>query len=199
MRVGLNWFRAHPVLPLLAVVVSTFAFCQTAVLSVLVIYGRSVLHLTKASYGLFLAVGAIGDVGGSLLAHRAHAHFGAARATCLAGMAAAAGYLILGTTSNTGVAATGYAFEAVAVALGNVATMSLRLRVIPTELFGRVNNAFRMCVLGVMPLGALAGGVLRARFGLRTTFLIAGVTQLSLIFLLARRLIAEVRMVVSGG
>jgi MFS family permease len=199
MRVGLNWFRAHHVLPLLAVVVSTFAFCQTAVLSVLVIYGRSVLHLTKASYGLFLAVGAIGDVGGSLLAHRAHAHFGAARAICLAGMAAAAGYLILGATSNTGVAATGYAFEAVAVALGNVATMSLRHRVIPSELFGRVNNAFRMCVLGVMPLGALAGGVLAARFGLRTTFLIAGVTQLSLIFLLARRLAAEVRLVVSGG
>jgi hypothetical protein len=50
-----------------------------------------------------------------------------------------------------------------------------------------------------MPLGALAGGVLAARFGLRTTFLIAGVTQLSLIFLLARRLTAEVRLVVSGG
>ena len=77
--------------------------------------------------------------------------------------------------------------------------MSLRHRVIPTELFGRVNNAFRMCVLGVMPLGALAGGVLTARFGLRTTFLIAGVTQVSLIALLARRLTVEVRSVASGG
>jgi predicted MFS family arabinose efflux permease len=195
MRIGLKWFRAHALVRLLAVVVGIFAFCQTAVLSVLVLYGRHVLRLSNAAYGVFLAVGAIGDVGGSLLAHRAHAHLGAARAIGLAGIAAAAGYLILAATSNAAIAVTGYALEAAAVALGNVATMSLRHRVIPTELFGRVNNAFRMCVLGMMPLGALAGGVLAARFGLPTTFLIAGVTQICLIAIILRRLTTEVRLV----
>jgi MFS family permease len=195
---GLHWFRTHALLRLLAVIVSTFAFCQTAVLSVLVLYGRYVLHLTKAGYGLFLAVGAIGDVVGSLLAHRAHARLGPGRAISLAGMAAAAGYLILAATSNSGIALTGYALEAVAVAVGNVATLSLRHQVIPAELFGRVNNTYRMCVYGVMPLGALAGGLLAARFGLHTTFLIAGVIQLSLVALAARRLTTEVRSATSG-
>jgi Transmembrane secretion effector len=68
VRVGLRWFRTHPPLGLIALVVSTFAFCQSAVISVLVLYGLHVLDLTKAGYGLFLAVGAIGDVLGSLLA-----------------------------------------------------------------------------------------------------------------------------------
>jgi predicted MFS family arabinose efflux permease len=198
MRIGLKWFRAHRLVRLLAFAVGTFAFCQTAVLSVLVLYGLHVLKLSKPGYGLFLALGAIGDVGGSLLAHRAHAHLGASRAICLAGVAAAAGYLILAFTSNIAVAAGGYALEAAAVALGNVATMSLRHRVIPTELFGRVNNAFRMCVLGMMPLGALAGGVLAARFGLHTTFLIAGVTQVCVIAVILRRLTGEVRLVAGG-
>jgi MFS family permease len=198
MRIGLRWFGGHRLVRLMAVLVGTFAFCQTAVLSVLVLYGLHVLKLTEAGYGLFLAVGAIGDVGGSLLAHRAHAHLGPARAISLAGMAAAAGYLILASTSNTYVAATGYILEAAAVAVGNVATMSLRHRVIPNELFGRVNNVFRMCVFGTMPLGALAGGVLAARFGLHTTFLIAGVTQVSLIALILRRLTAEIRLVPSA-
>jgi predicted MFS family arabinose efflux permease len=199
MRIGLRWFATHRLVRLLAVLVGTYAFCQTAVLSVLVLYGLRTLHLTKAGYGLFLAVGAVGDVGGSLAAHRAHAHLGPARATLLAGMAAAAGYLILAFTSNTGVAVFGYALEAAAVALGNVATMSLRHRVIPTELFGRVNNAFRMCVLGMMPLGALAGGVLAGQFGLRTTFLIAGLTQICVIAVILRRLTAEIRLVAAPG
>jgi MFS family permease len=198
VRAGLHWFRTHAPLRLLAVIVSTFAFCQTMVLSVLVLYGRYVLHLTKAGYGLFLAVGAVGDVVGSLVAHRAHARLGPARAISFAGVAAAAGYLILAATSGTGPAIIGYALEAVAVAVGNVATMSLRHRVIPAQLFGRVNNAFRMCVFGVMPLGALAGGLLAATFGLHTTFLIAGVIQLSLVALLAGRLAAEVRRCDSG-
>lgn len=199
VRAGLRWFGTHAVLRLVAVIVSTFAFCQTAVLSVLVLYGRYVLHLTKADYGLFLAVGAVGDVAGSLVAHRAHARLGPARAISFAGVAAAAGYLILAATSSAGTALIGYALEAVAVAVGNVATMSLRHQVIPAELFGRVNNAFRMCVFGVMPLGALAGGLLAARFGLHTTFLIAGVIQLSLVALLTRRLTAELRSATRGS
>jgi predicted MFS family arabinose efflux permease len=195
IRVGLKWFRAQPLIRLLAAIVASFAFCQTAVLSILVVYGLRELQLSKPDYGLFLAVGAVGDVGGSLLAHRIHAHLGATKAIFLAGVAAAAGYLLLASTTNVGAAVTGYALEAAAVALGNVTTMSLRHRIIPTELFGRVNNAFRMCVWGVVPLGALAGGVLASQSTLRTTFLIAGITQLTIIALIARRLAREVRKV----
>ena len=104
---------------------------------------------------------------------------------------AACGYLILASTSTPVVAVFGYGLEAVAVALGNVATLSARHRIIPTELFGRVNNLFRMCVLGVVPLGALAGGLLSTQFGLRTTFVVAGLVQLTLTALLGPRLSAQ--------
>ena len=192
LRVGLRWFRQHTLLRRLAAIVATFAFCQSAVLSVLVLYGLRVLHLTPAGYGVFLAVGAIGDVAGSLLARRAHAYLGPARAIVVAGTVAATGYLTLAATSDTGVALFGYALEATAVALGNVATVSLRQRLIPTELFGRVNNAFRTCVYGAIPVGALVGGFLTATVGLHAAFASAGLVQLLLIAVMARRLTPEI-------
>jgi hypothetical protein len=45
---GLRWFVRHPLLRLLAFVVSSFAFCQAVVLSVLVLYGLHTVHLGRA-------------------------------------------------------------------------------------------------------------------------------------------------------
>lgn len=191
VREGLAWFRRQRLLRLIAFTVTTLAFCQSAVLSILVLYGLQVLGLSDAGYGLFLAVGATGDVLGSLLAHRAHARLGPGRAILAASVAAATGYLILAATDNVVVAVVGFALEAVAVALGNVATLTLRHQIVPTELFGRVNNAFRMCVFGVMPLGALAGGLTAARLGVQETLVAAAVLQLSVTALIARRVTAE--------
>jgi predicted MFS family arabinose efflux permease len=191
LRVGLRWFRHHPLLRRLAAILAVFGFCQSAVMSVLVLYGVNTLHLTRAGYGIFLAVGAIGDVAGSLLAQRAYDYLGPARAIVVAGMAAAACYVVLAGTSNRAVAVGAYALEAAAIALGNVATLSLRQQLIPTELFGRINNVFRTFVYGAVPVGALAGGVL-ATFNLPATFLAAGVVQLLLIAVTARRLSAAI-------
>jgi hypothetical protein len=81
---------------------------------------------TEAGYGLFLAVGAIGDVLGGLFAHRAHRRFGPGRPIVLAGLTAAAGYMILAANSSPAIAVSAYALEAIAVELGNIATISLR-------------------------------------------------------------------------
>ena len=55
----------------------------------------------------------------------------------------------------------------------------------PTENFGIVNNAISMCIAGLIPGGALLGGVLAGVYGTRTTFIIAGATQLVVTALLA--------------
>ncbi len=192
VRASLRWFRMQPALRVLALIVSTFAFCQSMVLSVLVLYGLRVLGLTRTEYGLFLSVAAVGDVLGSILAHRVHARIGASLTIVAAGATAACGYLILASTSTIAIGTLGCTLEAFAVALGNVATLSLRHKLIPTEQFGRVNNAFRTCVYAVVPLGALAGGVLTTQTSIRTTFVVAGLLQFLLIASLTRRLVAEV-------
>jgi MFS family permease len=188
MRSGLRWFAGNRLMRLLAGVIAMFAFCQAVILGVLVLYAVRVLHLDKAGYGLFLALGAVGNVAGGLLAGRIHARLGPRWTIVGAGVLAALGYGLLSRTSVVAVAVIAVAIQALAVSVGNVATMSLRQLVIPPELLGRVNNVFRTVIWGMMPVGALTGGLLASQLSLPTTFLIAGGLQLAVILAAVRPL-----------
>ena len=50
--------------------------------------------------------------------------------------------------------------------LGNVVTQSLRQRLVPEHLLGKVSGSSRVIGYGTMPLGAVLGGVLAARVGI---------------------------------
>ena len=49
--------------------------------------------------------------------------------------------------------------EMVAAMLWNVVTVSYRQRAIPQDILGRVNSIYRFFGWGMMPIGALAGGL----------------------------------------
>jgi MFS family permease len=57
--------------------------------------------------------------------------------------------------------------------LWNVITVSLRQRITPDRLLGRMNASYRLVGWGTMPLGAALGGVLAEALGLRGAFLVA--------------------------
>jgi hypothetical protein len=185
IRAGVRYFLGTPMLRTLAGVVGSFAFCQAMVFGVLVIYATHVLRLGQIGYGVILSVAAIGDLAASLLARRVHARLGPYATIVMAGCATAIGYLVLGSTSLKVLAVFGLALESAATAVGNVASLSLRHRAIPTASFGIVNNAIGMCLAGLVPVGALLGGVLTGIYGTRTTFILAGALQLLVITMLA--------------
>ena len=60
------------------------------------------------------------------------------------------------------------------VTLWNVVTVSLRQRIVPGHLLGRVNSVYRMLGWGLMPAGALAGGLVARAAGLRAPYLVGG-------------------------
>jgi predicted MFS family arabinose efflux permease len=55
--------------------------------------------------------------------------------------------------------------------VGNVATSSLRQRLVPSRLLGRVSGAGTTIAYGAMPLGALLGGLVAELLGLRALML----------------------------
>jgi MFS family permease len=55
----------------------------------------------------------------------------------------------------------------------NVVTVSLRQRITPDRLLGRMNASYRLVGWGTMPLGAALGGVLAEALGLRGAFVVA--------------------------
>ena len=175
---GLRFFAGSPLLRALAVVIGTFAFCQAMVMGVLVLYATRILGLTPAAYGLFLAVVAVGNVVGALVAPRLSERVGPVHLLVGAGIASGVAYVGLGAAPNAQAAAALLAVEAVAVACGSVVSVSLRQSTVPNELLGRVGGAFRTCLWGAMPIGAAAGGVVATAGGLRATAVAAGVVQL---------------------
>ncbi len=185
VRTGLRWFLSHAQLRVLAVVVTTFAFCQAMAFGVLVLFATRTLHLRSSEYGILLAVAALGNIVASLAAGRAHAALGPFRTIMAAGLVAGLAYVVIGATDHVVVATGALLLEAAAVTLGNVATLSARHRLIPLERFGLINNAFRMCVMGVVPAGSLAGGALADLFGLSATFITAGAIQLAILLIIA--------------
>jgi MFS family permease len=193
IREGLVWFWRNRLIRVLAVVVASLAFCQAMVFAELVLYGTHQLHLGHIGYGLFFAGVAAGNVVGSLGAGRVYARWGPAR--CIVGAAVLAGvtYLVLSMTTAVATATVVLFLEAVGVAVGNVTTLSLRQRVIPSHLLGRVGSAFRLLLFGLIPLGALAGGLLTAALGLRVAFRTAGIVQLLVLAVAAPVLIRRIR------
>jgi MFS family permease len=74
----------------------------------------------------------------------------------------------------------------------NVVAVSLRQRLTPDRLLGRVNSAYRLLAWGVMPVGAAVGGILAQVLGLRAVFAVMAVLMLGI--LLGLRVVTDDRM-----
>ena len=70
-----------------------------------------------------------------------------------------------------------FALVGFAVGVGSVVAISLRQRLTPAEVMGRVGAASRGIVWGAAPVGALVAGSLAALAGLRLPLVLAGVLQ----------------------
>lgn len=171
---GLRWIRAHPVvrdLTLFTGVMAVGLFMSTAVL---VLYVLDTLGLSPAGYGLVVtAAGAAAVVGGLAapwLGARLGRTAGLVGAALLSGLATAG----MGLTDSPLPAAALFAAAALAGTVWDVLAMSLRQALVPEELFGRVQGAYRTVVWGAIPVGAVAGGGLAAATSVPTVFVTGG-------------------------
>jgi MFS family permease len=189
---GLRWLQRDRLLRLVALLVVVFSGLQGMAYGIQVLFCVKTLHLTNAEYGLFVAVGAIGDVTGGAIAARLHARFGSTRQLIGAGVVVGASYLLIWATTIPIVAALGFALEAAAVASGVIVTMALRQALVPAEMRGRVGNTFRTLAMGSFPLGAAVSGVIANGLGLRAPYLVAGVAQTAVVVLMGAPLARQI-------
>ena len=171
---GVRWFWRHRLLRTLGFFAATFNFVSGATMGVFVLFTEEVLGLNEAAYGFLLAFGAIGGILGSLLAKRLSDHFGAGWILFIDAFLSGLAFIGIGLTTRPLVVGLMFVLISLCSMFGNVIIISLRQLIIPGHLLGRVASAYRLVVLGALPLGAFAGGMLARSVNLATPFLVGG-------------------------
>jgi MFS family permease len=171
---GLHYLLGHRLLRTLALLLGVNTFCFQLGNVTLVLLATRTLHLGPRGYGLLLAGAAVGSVLGGLVNARIVARIGALPALVVALSANVPLFVGIGLSPDAVVLGVLLALNGLATTMWNVVTVSLRQQLVPASLLGRVTSVYRLLGWGLIPVGAVAGGLLAHRYGLRAPYPVAG-------------------------
>jgi MFS family permease len=179
------FFRGSRTLIVLGLSMFVLAMSGAAVLALMVLVIREQLAIGGAWYGPALAVLALGATIAGLAAGRLRRLVAAKPAMISAVGLNAISYLVLGSTHFWPVGLAALALWGFAVTFGNITSVGIRQRTIPSALLGRTMGLFRTSLGAGGLIGALAGGALAASTSSGTVAVVAGLVQLPVVVLLA--------------
>jgi len=155
---GMRWLFAHRLLRAMAVMLGLCNMATMMGQALFVKYASDELGVTGRGYGVLLAVMSAGSIVGGLAGDRIASRWGTSATIVLPYGIFALSSLVMGIWRNVPVAVVASAATAIAGTVWNVSTVSLRQRIIPTDLFGRVNSAYRFIGTGFIAVGSAIGG-----------------------------------------
>ena len=178
MAEGFGWLMRQRLLRTMAVLIGLLNVTLTAALAVLVLLAKERLHLGSVGYGALFTCTAAGGVLGSVIGDRL---IGWVTPTWTIRV----GLLIeAGTHLTLALAPGGWLVGLALVAFGVHASLwmivgaSLRQRLTPPEMVGRVASTTLFISAGGNCLGALLGGAIASRFGLSAPYWIGFVVAI---------------------
>ena len=141
------------------------------------------MGLSEFEYGVFLTAMAIGGLLGSVICERLQKRLGTRNALALdfVGTILLVGVPAL-TTNPFAVGAAAF-FAGMGATIWVIIVASIRQRLVPGELLGRVYSASRFVSWGIGPIGAMLAGFVAEVWGIRTMFTIGGVVSVGLLIL----------------
>ena len=170
---GVRYLANHQLLRLLAVCVGVSNLASTATVAILPLYiiAPGPIGLNETGYGILITTIAAGSVLGTFLVERLRTRLGTRRLLFLATLSFPLFSLAPVASGSVIVIGTGL-FVAGAVSVSwNIVTVSIRQRIVPDDLLGRVNAGYRLVAWGTMPVGAALGGIIAANYSLTTALI----------------------------
>jgi MFS family permease len=188
---GMRYLWRHRVLRTLAIMVGVMNLSFTAAQAVFVLYAVSPgpMGLSEPEFGILITTFAAGSVAGSFAAAPLERRFGRVPLLFASVIVFAVAVAVPAITADPVPIGASFVLSGLFVVVWNVITVSLRQRIVPDRLLGRVNSAYRLFAWGTQPVGALLGGLIGELLGLRAVFLLAGLVGLTL--LVTRAIITE--------
>jgi MFS family permease len=167
----------------MAFVVGPMNLASTAVFSILVLYvvTPGPLGLDGFGLGLLMTSIALGTVVGTVFAARFEAIIGRANLFVACILSLLVGDVVWIVVPNPVVIGIVLALGGTVGGAFNVVFGSIRQRIVPNHLLGRVMASFRVISWGSLPIGALLGGLVAQSFGLTAVFIGAAAIHIALL------------------
>lgn len=175
---GFRYVGHEPHIRSLLCLVTLNNFFLNALMALVVLYATREIGIRPGIFGMAVSVGGIGAVIGSLSAQRLGAWLGPGPlviySSALTSLAAFC-FPLVSSANGLGILCLTTAYFALSAggAAITVFAWTIRQSLTPNELLGKMNGAFRFCVTGIMPFGALFGGWLGGVIGIRQTLVVA--------------------------
>lgn len=176
---GIGVVLRNPILRAIAASTGTLNLFVTMLLAIYLLYLARELAIEPVLLGLIFAAFGPGTLLGALMTSHITKHFGLGPSIAGSIVLAGVADLFIPLTSILPLMIAVPVLIAVQFLIGftgpvySVTTVSVRQAITPDRLLGRVGATMRVLTSSMLPVGALLGGVLGERFGLRTTLLIA--------------------------
>lgn len=160
IRAGLRWLWSHELLRPMAIILGSLNAIGALTTAVFILFAQEVLNTSLLVFAILGTSAAIGGVLGGLLAPRISKRLGSGPSLYLTLIASPIISLAIGFTSSWQLLWFLTAIATIFALLWNVITVSLRQRIIPSHLLGRVNSVYRFFAWGSIPIGTIIGGAL---------------------------------------
>ncbi len=187
---GLRWLRDHRLLRTLA---AMFVLTNLGLMfgqGIFVKYAIDELGLNNVEFGLLLAITAMGAASGGLIAYRVIDTIGLRPAVIVPYLVFGTAQVVIGLARSAPLVAVAGFLLGAAITVWNVVTVTVRQRLIPGELFGRVNGAYRWLGAAASAAGVAAGGFVAYWTNLRMPYLVGGAITLTAAIIFARPVLA---------
>jgi MFS family permease len=167
---GFRWLMGQRLLRTMAILIGLLNVTLTAATAVLVLLARERLGLGSVGYGLLFTCLAAGGILGSVIGDRLIGWVTATWTIRIGLLVEAGMHLALATSRNAYFI--GFALFAFGVhgALWTIVGASLRQRLTPPEMLGRVGSTTLFVAAGGNCVGALLGGVIASSFGITAPY-----------------------------
>ena len=168
---SLRWLWGQHTLRAISLAAAAVNIAVMAHIGIFVLFCLEVLGIGGLAYAAILGCYAIGGIAGGWLAPHLTVHWGWRASAITALLVGGGSILWTGLTSDPLVVAVMQVVLGVAASVWTVVTSSLRQRLAPGPMLGRITGAHALLSWGGAALGALAGGSIASLLGLRAPFL----------------------------
>lgn len=190
MREGLRWLWNNKGVRLLAFEFGLASFSLQLANTMLVLLVVKALHQSQFVFGVILAVGAAGGLLASFTARKLRTLIGMKWQIAVAIGALGVSLVIAGASNSVILVGAMYTVGSYGVVTWTVQSTTLRQRLVPDALMGRVSSAYRLIGWGSIPVGTALSGALGTAFGVRVPIFVGGAIMLTSLVIIPKLSVA---------